>query len=148
MKRSLQDIVCDLLVGTGLIAVIGLGSASLWYDAQTATSDETSKDELLPPLEEEWDDTTDEFTEEDQVLTPMQEVPMIEDTPEVTVEEPDTLSTLPSTEEPNDTAQHHVPASETIDPHPSVSTKTKKTHTQQQVPVTHTAPTSKDTLTH
>ena len=97
MKRSLQDIVCDLLVGAGLIAVIGLGSASLWYDAQTATSDETSKDELLPPLEEEWDDTTDEFTEEDQVLTPMQEVPMIEDTPEVTVEEPDTRSTLPST---------------------------------------------------
>ena len=148
MKRSLQDIVCDLLVGAGLIAVIGLGSASLWYAAQTATSDETSKDELLPPLEEEWDDTTDEFTEEDQVLTPMQEVPMIEDTPEVTVEEPDTLSTLPSTEEPNDTAQHHVPASETTDPHPSVSTETKKTHTQQQVPVTHTAPTSKDTLTH
>lgn len=148
MKRSLQDIVCDLLVGAGLIAVIGLGSASLWYDAQTATSDETSKDELLPPLEEEWDDTTDEFTEEDQVLTPMQEVPMIEDTPEVTVEEPDTLSTLHSTEEPNDTAQHHVPASETTAPHPSVSTETKKTHTQQQVPVTHTAPTSKDTLTH
>lgn len=148
MKRSLQDIVCDLLVGAGLIAVIGLGSASLWYDAQTATSDETSKDELLPPLEEEWDDTTDEFTEEDQVLTPMQEVPMIEDTPEVTVEEPDTISTLPSTEEPNDTAQLHVPASETTDPHPSVSTETKKTHTQQQVPVTHTAPTSKDTLTH
>lgn len=148
MKRSLQDIVCDLLVGAGLIAVIGLGSASLWYDAQTATSDETSKDELLPPLEEEWDDTTDEFTEEDQVLTPMQEVPMIEDTPEVTVEEPDTLSTLPLTEEPNDTAQLHVPASETTDPHPSVSTETKKTHTQQQVPVTHTAPTSKDTLTH
>lgn len=148
MKRSLQDIVCDLLVGAGLIAVIGLGSASLWYDAQTATSAETSKDELLPPLEEEWDDTADEITEEDQVLTPMQEVPMIEDTPEVTVEEPDTLSTLPSTEEPNDTAQLHVPASETTDPHPSVSTETKKTHTQQQVPVTHTAPTSKDTLTH